>query len=105
VEQGLVTPPTNREKKVKGNYQNRKTDCKQNGIPFSITQDEWLAVWRSHPFRADSGYVVKRDEAGEWVPENIEFRPMKAKAPNRARDSDTRTLTVRQWAREMRAQA
>ncbi|WP_156649946.1 hypothetical protein [Methylobacterium sp. Leaf89] len=99
-----MTTSNTREKMIASNYQNRKTHCKQHGVPFSITKDEWLAAWSSHPQREGSGYVVKRDEAGEWVASNICFKPMKAKAPNTPRPTTVRTLTVRQWAREMRAQ-
>ncbi|MCK2054766.1 hypothetical protein [Methylobacterium sp. 37f] len=98
-----MTDLITREKKIKGNFQTHKTACKNSGTFFAITQDEWLAVWRSRPLREGTGYVVKRDDAGEWVPDNICFKPMKAKAPNTIKPKESRTLTVRQWAQEMRA--
>ncbi len=92
---------TEREKRIAGNYQTRKTLCKRNGTPFSITQEEWFAAWRSHPDWEDSGYIVKRDPAGEWTASNIHYEPQRAKAPNCPNHKGSRTLTVRQWIAEL----
>ena len=93
---------TEREKRIAGNYQTRKTLCKKTGVPFSITQEEWFAAWRSHPEWELSGYIVKRDPDGEWTASNIHYEPMRAKAPNGPTHRDSRTLTVRQWIAELR---
>ena len=77
------------------------------GEHFDVSPSEWVAVWRAHPLRAQQGHIARINTNEPWTRSNLVFRPgvTPRKTHSYQPPSDARVLTVKQWVRELRAQA
>ncbi|MCG5249603.1 hypothetical protein [Methylorubrum extorquens] len=99
----------NLARKVDMRYWNVKRNYHMTSRPFAIGIDEWRRCWMESPLREFDGHVARIDDSKPWTPDNIHYvaapcaRSRKPKDLKAQSSNATRTLTIREWAREMRA--
>lgn len=93
---------------------------------WDITRSQWMAVWERSPDHGQKGYINRIERDGPWTADNIDFYtgtcPLNIHDRSPAPPIDpstgyvsvpraltwtkrgTRTLSVREWVRELRAE-
>ncbi|WP_456015498.1 hypothetical protein [Methylorubrum populi] len=114
-------------KNIMGNSFNhhRKMATKYNEF-WDITRAQWFQVWEHSPYCGEKGYINRIDRDGPWTASNIDFyygtcpHNIHDRADKRPANSSpghvpvprhltwtkqgTRTLSVREWVLELRAE-
>lgn len=115
------------DKNIMGNsFNHHRRMAAKYGESWDITRAQWFQVWEHSPYCGEKGYTNRIDRDGPWTASNIDFyfgscphnihnRSDKPAAnPGKVFQSvprhltwtkrDTRTLSVREWVRELKAE-
>lgn len=92
-----------RKRQIAQQYHHARRYAARHGEPFNISHHEWLSVWRRQSDPTEPGRIIRADTGKPWSVGNCLFEHCVEMGQPQLIYQGVRTLTVAEWAREMRA--